>query len=70
MLKFLDEPEFVTPKVNEIHFNLTINDCEPTVFRSEKKVIGPKKNHQRRNNNTELTLNNTNFLLQAEPAKF
>jgi hypothetical protein len=67
---FTDEPEFVPPKVNDIHFNLTIKDCEPTVFRSDKKVIGPKKNDPRRNISMETTVQNNSFLIQAESAKF
>lgn len=70
MRLFTAEPEFMPPKVNDIHFNLTIRDCEPTVFRSDKKFIGPKKNDPRRNISMETTMQNNSLLIQAESAKF
>lgn len=70
MRLFTAEPEFMPPKVNDIHFNLTIKDCEPTVFRSGKKFIGPKKNDPRRYISMETTMQNNSLLIQAESAKF
>jgi len=62
--------EFTPPKVNDIHFNLTINDCEPTVVHNQRKVIWLKKSENRRNINIETTIQKDDFLVQAESAKF